>query len=257
MPEQACWTATAICGNSVYFTDDRGDIRILDVVPPRTLCLWSLDLRDQVNLSQRDYLLLNITISDRTALRGKAVVAAYTIYSHEAYPKLKSYVPVMYITSEENGGITNSVKANYMYSSPSEIAYWTGAVSDLSAGLRITWSAESPNSVLIDDSTGIVTIVAVTVVSVVCCACVVACGYKLLRRVRRHRIYMDRGEFAMLFQDRMSQRRVYNMVPVRANMPAAYVTQENIDRCLPCAQFDTTQLEVGHPTCAICFEEYQ
>ena len=35
-----------------------------------------------------------------------------------------------------------------------------------------------------------------------------------------------------------------------------YVTDENIERCMPAVQFTTGLLEVGEPVCIICFEEY-
>ena len=118
----------------------------------------------------------------------------------------------------------------------------------------MTWSVVTAGGGSENQTTNVVTIVAVTMVSLVCCACFFICAYKVFKHTRRRRVYFDRGEFAMLFSDRVSPRRVYN--PIASNARSAvYVTDENIERCMPAVQF-TTGLEVGEPVCIICFEEY-
>ena len=47
--------------------------------------------------------------------------------------------------------------------------------------------------------------------------------------------------------------RIYQVLPDNS---VVYISDENINACIPLYQYSKELLEVGEPTCAICYEEY-
>ena len=119
--EGSCWTVTTICGNSVYYTESAGTIVVIDSVPPLTLCLWTLDLRGALDVTGRDYLFLNVSLGEQPSgppRLGNTVVAAYTLYTKDSYPALRSFVPQLFMSNDgtdvSSSLLLKSIKANYM-----------------------------------------------------------------------------------------------------------------------------------------------
>ena len=217
-----------------------------------TLCVWTIDLRLQMDLTV-DYLELNVTLKGADhKVAGRCLVDAYTLLVAQAKPDLSSIEPNVYVldgTDMTSTSIVKNLRSNYLL-----ISYWTSDLGDTSAGLSISWSVANPSDQSNDTMTNIVTIVAVVMVSMVCCACCLVCAYKLFKASRRRRIYLDRTEFALLYQGRRPNRRIYNQYPGQG-LHSFYLTEANYESVMPKKPFDLSLMEVGEPVCSICLEE--
>ena len=135
------------------------------------------------------------------------------------------------------------------------VTYWTPDNGETNAGLSLTWSIGNPSNQSDDQMTSIVTIVAVVMVSMVCCACCLVCAFKMFKASRRRRIYLDRTEFALLYNGRRPNRRVYSQFPGQLS-PSLYLTETNFETFMPKKPFEPGIVEVGEAVCGICLEEY-
>lgn len=248
----ACKPTAVLCGDMSIYASDSGDIRVIDSVAPLTLCTWTIDVRRQMDLAV-DYLEMNVTLGGNGSKPvGRCTVNSYTLLATETSPDLTAIQPNVYVldgSSSTQFSIVKNLRSNYI-----RVSYWTPDSGDTSAGLTIQWSVTNPTEQSSDSLTNIVTIVAVVMVSMVCCACCLVCAYKLFKASRRRRIYLDRTEFALLYQGRRPNRRIYSQFPGQGLQPI-YLTEANYESVMPKKPFDQALIEVGEPVCSICLEE--
>lgn len=247
-----CHSSSQICGSQSKYSDSSGELRIIDSVAPLTLCLWTLDLRDSIQLSTQDYVELRITMGNTTGLaRGLPVIAAYTIFGGGYEPEVSKYVPTVYSldATAQPAALVRNIRANYLYFSIRQIAYWTEDSSILSVGLTVQWASEGESQSNTPGTASIVTIAAVSMVSTTALFCCVICLYKYLKARQRRRLYIDRTDLVFLFQDRTSGR---PLVEIR---PLPQLTKEQMDQYIPVQSFQASALEIGEPICTVCLEE--
>lgn len=247
-----CNPSAILCGDMSIHTSDSGDVRVLDSVAPLTLCVWTIDIRLQMDLAE-DYLELNVTLGGGGSKPvGRCTVNSYTLLAAEISPDLSAIQPNVYVldgSSAAQFSLIKNLRSNYI-----QVSYWTTNNGDINAGVTIQWSVTNPSQQTNDNMTNIVTIVAVVMVSMVCCACCLVCAYKLFKASRRRRIYLDRTEFALLYQGRRPNRRIYSQFPGQGLQPV-YLTEANYESVMPKKPFEAALMEVGEPVCSICLEE--
>lgn len=249
-----CRHSSPVCGASATFTSSSGDIGVINSVAPLTLCVWTLDLRDEVILSSQDYVKLSIRLGESIGLssQGLVAVATYTVFVADSEPDLTTYAPVIYYldTTTHPASLIRSIRSNYMYFLSSQVTYWTPDSSNLNVGLSVHWEKEGHSDSNVPDTASIITIAAVSMVSTTALFCCFTCLYKYLRARQRRRIYLDRSALAWILQDRMTGRPLADF-----NRPLPYVTKEHMDQCMPLLVYQTGLLEVGEPVCTVCLEE--
>jgi len=247
-----CHSSSPVCGSQSLYSDSSGELSVIDSVAPLTLCLWTLDLRDSIQLYSKDYVQVSLTLGTATGLaRGLPVVAAYTIFERGYVPEVSKYVPTVYSldTKAQTVAFVLNIRANYMYFPTRQIAYWAEDSSTLSVGLALQWTSEGESQSNTPGTTSIVTIAAVSMVSTTALFCCLICVYKYLKVRQRRRIYMDRTDVVLLFPDRTSGRPLVEMRPV------PQLTKEQISHYIPIQSFQTGVLEIGEPICTVCLEE--
>lgn len=238
-----------MCGNTAEYTSEQGSIRVVDSVPPLTLCVWVIDMRLEVNLAV-DYLDLNVTLGGSdTQPTGRCTVNGYRLAASSATPDLVALQPSTKILDSlisSRHSISQSLHSNYLL-----ISYWTPDNHDLSAGLSITWAVVSPSSTSHSNTTTII-ITIVTVGTAICSACCLYGAYRLSKARRRRRIYLDRTELALIYQT--SNRRLYSHYS-GVSLSSLYLMEGNYDQIMPKTPFQPELLEVGAAVCSICLEE--
>lgn len=245
----SCHSSSQVCGSQSLFTGSSGKLSVIDYVAPLTLCSWTLDLRDSIQLSSQDYVKLTLTLGDRVGLAsGRPSIAAYTIFTGEKEPELSAYTAQVYSLSNTTA-LQLSIRCNYLYFSYRQISYWTEANDIPSVGLTVNWDSEGNSDPEVPSTANILIIAAVSMVSTTALFCCILCLYKFLKARQRRRLYIDRTDLVLLFNDRTSGRHIAEV------RPSIVITKEQIDQCMPVHSFQSAMLETGEQLCTICIEE--
>lgn len=229
-----------------------GLISVGDAVEPLTLCVWTIDVRLEINLA-KDYLDLNVTVGGNdTQQIGRCAVNSYNLGVSETTPDLSAVQPSTTILESllsSQRSIRKSLPSNFLL-----ISYWTPDNNQQNAGLSISWAVSSPSPEANDNVTNIATTVSVAIGSVICFACCLVGIYKLSKVWRRRRIYLDRTELGLIYQGNVPSRRLYShySAPILRTL---YLMEGNYELVMPKTLFRPALLEVGHAVCSICMEE--
>jgi hypothetical protein len=230
-PASVCLPAP-ICGPSAY-SSGSGNISVAYPFPAQTMCSWTLDLRGDVRYPSISsaYLLISLVGSlEATDSRQKLTVLAYNLPSSISD---YSMLPGTVVAGNWSTGIWLSY--NLLV-----VTFATGDREDYDfPGIFIIWDYSNQNYQL--GVQGVIAIITVSVVLFLCCSCCLFCCFKCAKSIR-HRTAPQGPERA----------RIYQVLPDNSLL---YVSEENMNSCVPVVEFRKELIEVGENACPICFEE--
>ena len=171
---------------------------------------------------------------DKDVLQASPVT--FSLKGQDAYP---------------DNGMHRDVKSNYLVVRYRQISYWNTMSFTAKADMKVSWALIAP-TVSSDASNkwaDITTIVAIVLVSFICCLCCALIFLRLMQISRRRRIYVDPNNPGLHHQHRNEpSRRVYD------RLTSSRVSIAAIETLLPVMQFSKDLVEVGEDICTVCFE---
>ena len=226
-----CEIPSNICKNYIN-TDSSGNISVPYPFPAKTLCSWILDVRQYIPYSSKNSVWIKISNTNNVIYNqnnGNLFLFGYYLQSTAGS-----------ISNYKGNSITlhwdSEVWLNYNIL---QITYYSDSVYEDYSGILISWNVDSDSSGLSIES--IVAIVTVSIVIFLCFSCCMICCYKCSKvwKSRRIRNNSRRG-------------RIYQVLPDNSLI---YLSDENMNSCLPVSKYSKEVLEIGEPICSICFEE--
>ena len=132
-----------------------------------------------------------------------------------------------------------------------KVGYSTGTDVQTYTGFSVSWKPYiASNSSTSDLLAKVISIVAVTLLLVVCSGCCLMCGYRIWRSYRNRSRYYPSRVIPMPSFDRR--------VPgsPQGGVESIYMSEDNIEALIPKSYFHPCMLEVGEAVCSICLEEF-
>ena len=223
--------ASSVCG----LQEINGEVGSLTLGPallPGTMCTWTIDLRrNSTSVSE-----WTVQVNLDSSSAGKLILLAYQLpgnFSTES----KSYTKSVF----ESPVAGLNIKANFL-----QISFSTGTKLATYTGFLLTWQQINDGSSN-DFLAKVVSIIAVTLLIIICCGCCAICFYKLFHSLRAGNRYV--------LPTRVTPAQRYDQI--QRDQTVIILSEENLESLLPKGKYKQELLEVGEAVCTICLEEFR